>query len=532
MSAYDGIKGITTPRVWTPPLRELTPETSLGFMVIEFARDVLHVNLVPWQEWLFIHALEIVGDFNGDWRFRFRKIVVMVARQQGKTLMSVILSAFFLYVLQVALVLGTSLDLSKAEEVWMELVNISRTNPELNEEIDKVSQTNGNKQLILKGYRRYKIAAITGNAASHGGRGDSNDLVILDELREHKTWAAWSATTKSTNARPRGMVWCFTNAGTPESIVLRTLRAKAHMRLGDPDGVAAQVLDSLPPLPEGVEEDDTLGWFEWSAPPKCSIYDIEAHRQANPSLGYGFIEERTIMSDAQTDEEGLFRTEVLCQFVDAIIQGPFPEGSWELGMDEKSAIYDGAHVYFGIDTSFDRKYTAIAACGMRSDGEWHVEVVAYRPGIDWAIDWIRERHTDEQPISVAWQGNGATISSVGDRFKSIPNLDYFEAKGGDLTAFHGRFYDSVITLMDDAEIEAVPVHHLPQPALDIAAKVAQKRSVGDGSWLFDRKSSPQDISPLMACVMAYGMATSEATYKPPKIAPSAYNEPGHDLLFI
>lgn len=531
MSKYDDVRGITEPRVYTPPLRELTPQTSLGFLAVEFARDVLHINLVPWQQWFLIHALEITGELSGDWRFRFRKVICTVARQNGKTALSVVISAFFLYVLKVALILGTSLDLSKAEEVWTELVHISQENDDLKDEIEKVSNTNGNKMLILKGYRRYKIAAVTGAAASHGGRGDSNDLVILDELREHKTWTAWSATTKSTNARPRGLVICFSNAGTPESIVLKTLRAKAHMRLGDPDGIAAQVLDALPPLPEGIEEDDTLGWFEWSAPPKCSIYDIEGHRQANPSLGYGFLEERTIMSDAQTDKEGDFRTEVLCQFVDAIIEGPFPEGSWELGMDEKSSIYEGAHVYYGVDTSFDRKYTAIAACGMRPDGEWHVEVVAYRPGIDWAIDWIKERHTDEDPLSVAWQGNGATISSVGDRFKGIPNLDFFEAKGGDLTAFHGRFYDSVITLMDDAEIEAVPVHHIPQPALDIAAKVAQKRSVGDGSWLFDRKSSPQDISPLVACVMAYGMATSEDAYKPPKIAPSAYSD-GHDLLFI
>ena len=33
--------GSTEPRIWTPPLRELTEETSLGFAVIKFATDVL-----------------------------------------------------------------------------------------------------------------------------------------------------------------------------------------------------------------------------------------------------------------------------------------------------------------------------------------------------------------------------------------------------------------------------------------------------------------------------------------------------------
>ena len=39
--------GRTEPRLWTKPLRELTPETSLGFQVIAFAAEVLGVTLYP-----------------------------------------------------------------------------------------------------------------------------------------------------------------------------------------------------------------------------------------------------------------------------------------------------------------------------------------------------------------------------------------------------------------------------------------------------------------------------------------------------
>ena len=38
----DDAHGITTPRIFTPPLRELTPETSNGYAVIEFAEKFLH----------------------------------------------------------------------------------------------------------------------------------------------------------------------------------------------------------------------------------------------------------------------------------------------------------------------------------------------------------------------------------------------------------------------------------------------------------------------------------------------------------
>ena len=56
------IYGCEVPRIYTPPLRELTPDTTLGYEVIEFAENVLHISLLPWQKWLVIHALEIIDD--------------------------------------------------------------------------------------------------------------------------------------------------------------------------------------------------------------------------------------------------------------------------------------------------------------------------------------------------------------------------------------------------------------------------------------------------------------------------------------
>ena len=43
--------GHEVPRVYTPPLRELTAETSLGYGVIDFADDVLAVELLPWERY-------------------------------------------------------------------------------------------------------------------------------------------------------------------------------------------------------------------------------------------------------------------------------------------------------------------------------------------------------------------------------------------------------------------------------------------------------------------------------------------------
>ena len=58
-------KGCEQPRIFTPPLRELTPDTTLGFECIAFAEDVLGIRLIPWQRWLLIHALEIIDEPDG-----------------------------------------------------------------------------------------------------------------------------------------------------------------------------------------------------------------------------------------------------------------------------------------------------------------------------------------------------------------------------------------------------------------------------------------------------------------------------------
>ena len=217
------MNGYTEPRLYTPPLRELTEETSLGFLAVKYAETVLGKKLYPWQKWSLIHALETIGDLQKEWKFRYRVLLFLISRQNGKTVLSEIIASFFLNVLQVQSVFGTSLSLDKAEEVWEAVIADQESIPELSAEIDRVSRTNGNKRLILSGGRQYKVGAPTRRA----GRGDSNDLVMLDEIREQRDYETWSAAAASTTAKPNAMIICFSNAGDPDSIVLRQLRAQA-----------------------------------------------------------------------------------------------------------------------------------------------------------------------------------------------------------------------------------------------------------------------------------------------------------------
>lgn len=499
--------GYTEPRIFTPPLRELTPETTLGYAACEYAGDVLGKTLYPWQEWALHHMLEITGDLRSEWHFRFRTVLVMVSRQCGKTVLSEVLASFFLNFLCVDSIFGTSLSLDKAEEVWEAVVNDQDTIPELSSEIERVSRTNGNKRLILTGLRQYKVGAPTRRA----GRGDSNDLVMLDEIREQRDWETWSAAVASTNAKPNGLVVCFSNAGDPDSIVLRQIREEA---IGQIEGTDAADFG-------GDVDAASLGLFEWSAPEGAATDDMDALAQANPALGYGYLTERALMSNRQTFPEMKFRSECMCQQVETILPQPFPDGAWNAGVDETSKIAPESEIMYGIDMSQDRRWTTIAACGMREDGNYHIEVITRRVGTEWAIDWFRAR-ARRHPMKLAFQSRGAPVAGLAEQICTMDGVERVAIEGSALTSGWGRFWDGIAASTPEENRGGVKIFHLPQPVLDAPAKTCQTRNLGGGAAVPDRVKSPDDPAPLIACYVAFTAMTVVEVMKTNKVYESAY----------
>lgn len=529
-SRSGGLLGRTEPRIATAPLRELTPDTSLGFECIEFAEEVLGLSLYPWQEWLLIHALELLDDGT----FRFRKVFVEVGRQNGKSTLLQVLSLWRMYLDRAPVVLGTAQDRNLARDQFIGALEIAQGVEDLAERIADFSLQRGFEKFKLRGGEEYRIAASNRRA----GRGLSIDLALMDELREHQSWDAWSAVSKTTNARPRAQLWAVSNAGDAASIVLRHFRSVAHAGLGDPDGinldpVTGQRVASV--LPDEVEDDpDTsLGWFEWSAVPGCSIWDREQWAQANPSLGYGALTERVLASDAANDPEWVFRTEVLCQWFAGSNEGPFPPGAWLKGVDEVSAIAADSRLVACVDLSWDRSIAHISYAGFRPDGEPHVEVVASRAGTDWIGAWFRSPDRSRLPHALLWQRSGAPISSMTEELQKLCSdlgIEVVEWSGADLGRATGAFYDLVRQVVpQDDDPDAAPgkpgVWHRSQPVLDVAANTAVTKPSGD-SWLWDRAKSPTDIAPLVAATGAvWGLLNKETV--PTR---SAYESSGLMLL--
>lgn len=462
-AAPEVLIGSPPPRLFTPPAVELTPQTSLGFALIEFATDVLGLELLPWQKWLALHALELRPDST----FRFRTVLVLVGRQSGKSTFLQVLSLFFLYVRGVALVIGTAQSLDIAEEVWQGAVDMAQGAPELASEIERIVLVNGKKALELRRGERYKVQS----ANRRGGRGLSGDLVMLDELREHQSWDAWSAVTKTTMARSHAQVWAASNAGDRHSIVLHYLRQLAHQALGDPDGIC-----ETPSHPDADVESTSLGIFEWSAAPGCALDDPQGWSAATPSLGHT-ITERAIRAAMQTDPEAVFRTEVLCQWVVEMRQPAIDPDSWARLADPD--VERGTQPVFAVATAADRSWTAIAVAWKRTDGLPHVMLADYRPQTAWVPARLEE-------LLARW-GGAVTVDTPCRGL--VPNA--LEPSQAEQAQAHNALSDAV---------GAAAVRHSNDSALNVAVKSATWRPSGD-SRVLDRSGS-LDIAPLIAAALA------------------------------
>lgn len=463
------VYGSETPRIWTKPKRRLTPKTTRGYEVITFAHDVLGIELLPWQKWLLVHALEL----NPDGTYRFRTLCILVARQNGKTTLVQVLALWRMFLDGCNLVLGTAQNLDVAEECWNGAVELAQGVDELRDEIAQVVQVNGKKSMRLVTGERYKVQA----ANRRGGRGLSGNMVVLDELREHQTWDAWGAITKTTMAKDDAQIVALSNAGDAASVVLSHLRTVAMAETDSPD--------------------TSIGIFEWSAEDGCDLADLKAIAQANPSLGHT-ITQAAIEDALRTDPEAIFRTEVLCQWVENIATGPIPTGSWQMRRDPDSTLTPGDPLAFAIDTSWDRSTSWIGVAGYRADGTPHVEIVDSHYGTDWIVPWLRERLDRYEPVAIALQGTGAPVSSVTDALTEAFGDLVLNLGGQDLARASGTFYDAVVN---------GPLAHIGQEPLDDAIQHAVARPAGD-AWLWDRKHSQVDIAPIVAVTEAlYALST-------------------------
>lgn len=338
------IYGYREPRIVVPaPLRILTPETTLGFDVIDFAKAIGE-PLLPHQEEVVLRAFEIHPD-TGCLRFRY--VLITAARQNAKTHLARIITLWRMYRTdRPQTVLGVAQDLAQAAYAWELTLRSAEARPYLAADIVTRSRASGQYRFVLKNGSEYTIRSANASA----GRGLSCALVLYDELRTQTDADGWASVTPTITASPNGQIICLSNAGDDSSTVLNDLTAA-----GLAGGTDSQIL-----------------YMAWSAPDGCERDDIEAWQMANPGLGR-IIDLGTLRAQYQALSPEKFRSEHLNQRVETLVAGIDLE-AWR-GSADKTGNLDlhRQRVSVGFDTFGDHAVLAVAA--RLRDGTIRVELI-------------------------------------------------------------------------------------------------------------------------------------------------------------
>ncbi len=469
--------GRTEPRLYTPPLIvgppgpcgcgcALTPETSFGFDVVEFAIEVLAHPLDPWQRWLVIHA----GELLPDGRPRFRHVLVLVSRQNGKTEVPVVLSLFWQFVDEVPLILGTSTKIDYAKESWLKSVALAEKAPGIpvarGERRSWTRQANG-EQESWWGEARHKIAASN----AEGGRSLTVHRLVLDELRQHHTYEAWGASVPAGNAVADFQAWALSNAGDDRSVVLNDKRAAALSFI------------------ETGEGDQRLGLFEWSAPDGADPLDIEALAQANPNLGRR-IDPDVLLGDALTavnkggEALASFRTECMCQRVTHLDPAVDPV-KWAACADPGTLEGVRSRVACCLDVAPDAQHATLTAAALLPDGRVRLEVVQAWSG----AGCTRQMREDlpgllakVKPRLLGWFPGGPAAALAADlKDRKRPGWPPAGVKVEEINA-----EVTAVCMGLGEQVDVLAVAHSDDPLLNAQVPASEKLRSGDG-WRFSRK---------------------------------------------
>ena len=480
------VVGSVVPRLFTPPLVvgppgkcgcgcALTEETTDGFEFVEFCERVLRIPPHPHQRFLAIHGMELLPDG----RPRFRRIIVLMARQNGKTYLMSMLGNYWMYLRGPMHILGSSTKTSMAVKAWQLAIRHAQAQPELAAEIP---EGRGRGIKTASGQEKWSIAngSLYEPVASNedGGRGDSLDRVLADELRAHKDYSAYGAAYYAMRARPYAQWWGISSMGDNTAIVLNDLR------------------DAAITFMETGVGDERLGLFEWSPPAGSDPLDPRALAMANPNVGRVFpmsdllAEARTAVAkggDALAD----FRTESMNMFVPAM-NAAIDAAAWKMAVVPGSIAPLRASMAAVVDVSYDERHATLVLAAPMRDGRIRVEEAGA-----WTSDpKLGPASTQMQaalPDLLArikprvFARIPGPSDSVGAGLDEVKGRKQWQPRGVRLERITGGEVTG-LCMAFAAMVSAGNIVHAGQPLLDDHVIGAEKLHQGD-VWRFSRKGA-------------------------------------------
>jgi phage terminase large subunit-like protein len=447
------LRGAVKPRLHSPFLKG----KSRGDAVAELAERIGQ-PLLDWQKLIITDMCAV----DKEDLFIRKSSLLLIARQSGKSHLARMRCLAGLFVFGEKDILIMSSNRSMAMKSFNIMADIIERNDFLRSQLKDgdikkgIRRTNGDERIILASGAQLEVAAAT----SDGSRGRTCDFLWIDELREVSE-PAMDAAKSVTLARRNSQRLFTSNAGDAFSKVLNDLH---------------EACLNKPPK--------SLGFYEYSAPDFCDIWDRNAWAMANPSLGY-LITEAAIEEQIGSSTMEAARTEQLCQWISSL-SCPFSTTVLENSMDSTLEMSVGAYTVFGFDVSPSRRNGSLVAGQLLPDGRIGIGILETYSS-DTAIDELKMAASIK-----SWVDLYRPRLVLFDKFATQTIADRLSQSGVMVESVSGQqFYQACGDLLEGMTNKRVVwngMEELLQQFQNTAAKTS------DSMWRIIRRKSAGDIS--------------------------------------
>lgn len=407
---------------------------------------------MPWQRLVADVGCELDPDTGLP---AYREVFVTIPRQSGKT------TLFLSWQIDRCLNWGrpqrsvfTAQTGKDARDKWIDELFPLIRHSALNPLVRQINQGMGNESITWKTGSGIRLASTSATS----GHSKTLDQAVLDEIWHDVDDRREQGLRPAMITRPDAQLLVCSTAGTQASTVYNRKRKNGRAAVREDTG-------------HGV------AYFEWSAPDGWDPADEDTWWTFMPALGHT-IGPEAIRSELEAMEAGEFARaygNIPTAGLDAVI----PTEVWE-AVCAPNVKPDG-ELRFGLDVAEDRGSAAICAFGGGV-----VEVVEHKAGIGWCVDRCNEllaKHGGKVALDF-----GGPAGVFADSLKACEKL-----KGAEVARACAAMYDAIT----DGN-----VRFRTDPSLDAAVKGASKKSVGD-QFVWSRKGSAEDVTPLMAATLAH-----------------------------
>lgn len=379
----------------------------------------------------------------------------------------------------------TAHEFPTANEAFLRLVAVFEAWDDLRGRVARIRYANGEQGIELLTGQRLKYRARTGGS----GRGFAKaDLVVYDEA-QHLRPEHLAASGPTRLANPNPQAWYLGSGGLESSQIAWRMRKRA---LGGQGGRFAYVEHTA----------EVVGLVDGKAVSiRPDVLDRDAWARANAAYGYRISDEALFSMYGEMGPD-LFARECMCMWDPELgDQTPiFPNGTWSGCFDPKSETK--GRLCYAVDVSPDRGWASIAVAGLSSHGGTHVELADRRAGVSWLparVAEMQQRWGGKVAVAV-----GSPAWSLEEELRAA-KVELLPVSAQEHAQACGDLYDAIV----DGDLR-----HIGQDELNAAVAGADRRYQGD-AWLWSRRTSLVDISPLVAVTLAHWVAAKR--HRKPKI---------------